>query len=87
MLVLIPILTATIAQPAMADYKVVSVERQEAYAGKLGRSVNQTIVAERDGKRYEIKLLNHTAIRGSVKSYTSGDSIKIDGLTRVREVN
>lgn len=87
MIVLIPILSVALSQPAMADYKVVSVERQETYAGKLGHRINQTIVAERDGKRYEIKLRNHTAIRGSVKNYSQGDSIKVDGFTVVREAN
>lgn len=85
MLVLIPILTATLSQPALAEYKVVNVERQEAYAGKLGRRVSQTIVAEKDGKRFEIKLLSHTAIRGSVKTYSAGDSIKADWGTVIRE--
>jgi len=85
MLVLIPILTATLSQPALAEYKVVSVERQEAYAGKLGRRVSQTIVAEKDGHRYEIKLRSHTAIRGSVKTYSAGDSFKADWGTVIKE--
>lgn len=86
MLVLIPILTATLSQPATADFKVVSVDRHEAYAGRLGHRVEQTIIAEKDGKRYEIKLgRTHTAIRGSTKTYSAGDSIKIDWGMVVRE--
>lgn len=86
MLVLIPILTATLIQPATADYKVVSVDRHEAYAGRLGQRVEQTVIAERDGKRYEIKLgRTHTAIRGSTKTYSAGDSLKVDWGMVVRE--
>jgi len=74
-----------------ADFTVVSVERHEAFAGRLGRRVEQTIMAERDGKRYEIKLgRTHTAIRGSTRTYSAGDVIKVGGFdwgTQVKEVN
>lgn len=63
--------------PAM-DYKVISAERSEAYAGKLGRRVQQTLIAEMDGKRYEIKLgRTHTAINRSTKTYAAGDTISV----------
>ena len=86
MLVLIPILTTALFQPVDSDYTVVSVDRHEAFAGRLGHRVEQIVIAERDGKRFEIKLgRTHTAIRGSTKTYAAGDSIKIDWGMVVRE--
>ena len=87
MLYLLPILSANMNQPMANDYKVVSVERQEAYAGKLGRRVTQTIVAEKDGVRYEIKLMSHTAIARSTRSYSAGDSIKPDWGTPFKKLD
>jgi hypothetical protein len=91
MLYLLPILSASLNQPVEADYTVVSVERHEVFAGRLGRRVEQTIVAERDGKRYEIKLgRSHTAISHSTRTYSAGDTIKVGGFdwgTQVREAN
>lgn len=90
MLYLLPILSANMSQPA-ADFRVVSVDRQETFAGKLGRRVTQTLVAEKDGKRYEIKVgRSHTAIRNSTKTYSAGDVISVGGFdwsTSVKEIN
>ncbi len=88
MLSLIPILSATVMPISHHDFKVVSVERNEVFAGKLGRRVEQTIIAEHGGKRFEIKLgRSHTAIRGSTKSYSAGDTVRMDWGTSAREVN
>lgn len=88
MLSILPILTANLIQPMAADFTVVSVERNEVFAGRLGRRVEQTIMAERDGKRYQIKLgRSHTAIRNSVRTYSAGDTFSPDWGAVVKEVN
>lgn len=85
MLSLLPILTANLIQPMAADFTVVSVERNEVFAGRLGRRVEQTIVAERDGKRYTIKLgRSHTAIRNSTRTFSAGDTFKPEWGTIVK---
>ncbi len=85
MLVLIPLLASSLTQPAFAEYKVVSVDRHEVYAGKLGREVTQKIVAEKDGSRFEITIKGHTSIKGSVRSYSTGDTIKQSWDLAVKE--
>lgn len=88
MLTLIPILATAITTANHHDYKVVSVERTEAYAGKLGRRVHQTLLVERDGKRYSITLgRSHTAIARSTKSYSAGDTVRPDWGSIIREAN
>jgi hypothetical protein len=91
MLYLIPILSAHVSPIADAEYKVVSVDRHEAFAGKLGRRVEQTLTVERDGQRYEIRLSrSHTAIRGSVKNLAAGDMLKLGSLdwgTQVKKLD
>ena len=91
MLYLIPILSAHVSPMTGAEYKVVSVDRQEAFAGKLGRRVEQTLTVEKDGQRYEIRLSqSHTAIRGSVKSIAAGDTLKLDSFhwgTQVKKLD
>ena len=68
-------------QPMAGDFTVVSVDRQEVFAGKLGRRVSETLVAEKDGVRYEIKLgRSHTAIHHYSKGYSAGDTVKVDGF-------
>ena len=80
------LLTPLVAVAAIdADFRVVDVERNESYAGRLGRRVEQTLTVERDGKRYEIRMGRaHTGIHGSVRSYSTGDSVKPDWGDRVR---
>lgn len=88
MLYLLPILTTSLSQPMDAGYTVVSVERNEVFAGRLGRRVEQTIVAERDGKRYQIKLgRSHTAINRSTRNFAAGDTMRPDWGDIVREAN
>jgi len=70
-----------------ADFRVLEVSRREVYAGKLGQRVEQTLTAERDGKRYEIRVNRaHTGIRGSVREFANGDTVKPDWGWTVREV-
>ena len=73
--------------PADAEYRVLDVSRREVFAGKLGHRLEQTLTVERDGKRYEVRLSRaHTGIRGSVRSYASGDVVTPEWGARVREI-
>jgi hypothetical protein len=85
MLSLLPILTATLVQPMDSGFTIVSVERREVFAGRLGR---RALVAERDGKKYTIRLGNtHTAVRGSVRTYNAGDEFTLDTGDFAKESN
>ncbi len=88
MISLLPLLTANLIQPVAADFTVVSVDRNEVFAGRLGRRVEQTIIAERDGKRYQIKIgRSHTAIKGSTRTFSAGDKVTPDWGATVKEIN
>jgi len=82
------LLTPLVAIAAIdADYRVVDVDRRESFAGRLGRRVEQTLTVERDGKRYEIRVGRaHTGIRGSVRSFSAGDTVRPDWGYRVSQV-
>ena len=87
MLVLIPAMVLS-AMPIDGEFRVVSVERREVYAGKLGRRIEQTLTAERDGVRYEIKLSrSHTRIYHSTRNLTAGDSFRPDLGDQVRKLD
>lgn len=90
MLYLAPLLTANM-DSSVAEYRIVSVERQESFAGRLGRRVQQTLIVEKDGKRYEIRFgRSHTAINRSIPSYSAGQTIELgraDWGTQIKEVN
>ena len=85
MFMLLPAMTGALLLPADGEYRVIEVERHEFFAGRLGRRVSQTLVAEKDGQRYQIVLGRaHTAIRGSVREYASGDIVRPDWGSQVR---
>jgi hypothetical protein len=89
MLYVLSLMSTFGGEPAADSYRVISVEHRSVFAGRLGYRVEQTLVAERDGHKYEIKLGRaHTAMRGSVREYGSGDQIgRLDWGDRVRRID
>lgn len=80
MIYLVPLLTANLDQHVDGDFKVVRVERKEAYAGKLGRRVSETLTVERDGVTYTVKLHEyHTALNRRARDYREGETIRLRG--------
>ena len=66
-------------QPSAQDslFEVVSVDRKQTPAFRLGYEVNDTLVVSRDGKKYTIHLsAQHTAC-GEVKLFSAGDKVAI----------
>ncbi len=86
MLSLLPIALCVTMPVADEGFRVIDVQRHEVFAGRLGRRVTQIVTAEKDGKRYEIVLgRSHTAIRGSVRELSNGDTFRPDWGAVIRE--
>jgi len=66
-------------QPANQDsiFEVLSVDRKQTPAFRLGKEVNDTLVVTRDGKKYTITLSAQHTICGDVKLFAKGDKVTI----------
>ncbi len=66
-------------QPNSQDsiYEVVSVDRKQTPAFRLGYEVNDTMVVRKDGKEFTIRLSSQHTLCGPVKLYAKGEKVAI----------
>ena len=80
MITVLSIIAASIITPSTSktsDYKVMDAMRTTSFAGKLGSRVEDTLVLDRDGAKYTVKLgYAHTRF-GKVAEFHIGDNLKI----------
>lgn len=74
-----PILTALIAASQATSYKIVEIDRTAVFAGRLGNLVHESLVVEREGKRYTITVHGdyHTACLHANQRLHEGDEIRL----------
>lgn len=67
------------ALPNIQDslYEVVSVDRKQTPAFRLGFQINDTLVVSRNGKKFEIHLSPQHTLCGAVKQFAQGDHVAI----------
>src|SRR4051794_5582782 len=72
---------AHLASDQAATYKVVEIARHAAFAGKLGDLVHESLVVERDGKRYTITVRGdyHTRCVRPSQRFHEGEEIRLSG--------
>jgi len=88
MIYLVPLLISNMDQHVDGEYKVVRVERTEAFAGKLGRRVEETLTVERDGTTYTVHLHGyHTAITRNRHEYHEGETIRLHGTVHGNQID
>lgn len=66
-------------QPNFQDstYEVISVDRKQTPAFRLGYEVNDTLVVRKGGKQFTIRLSSQHTLCGPVKLFAKGDKIAI----------
>ena len=67
--------------PTQADYKIVEIRRESAFAGKLGQRVTEDLVVERAGSRILVHIAGsyHTMCVRPGQRLHEGDTISIHG--------
>ncbi|MEQ1821757.1 MAG: hypothetical protein ABL949_04555 [Fimbriimonadaceae bacterium] len=69
------VLLAHLALNTPLQARIVSVDRHEAFAGKLGHRVSFDLVVESDGVRYRVHTGRyHTNVAGKVPTFSIGDN-------------
>ena len=74
-----PILAALLAVHQASSYKIVEIDRTAIFAGKLGQLVHESLVIERDGKRYTITVRGdyHTTCVHPNQRLREGDEVRL----------
>lgn len=67
----------------LGRFTVVSYMRKEAFAGELGNRIEETLVVQRDGKRYTISFpRRHTRFSRRLENYCPGEDVTINGAIK-----
>lgn len=87
MITFVPVAAAlSFASANIAEFRVVSVERHVAFAGKLGSRVHETLVAESGGVRAKIRVgAYHTRFFNAPEPLEPGDVILVFGKPQASE--
>lgn len=76
---------ATASMPFVAAqdtvFEIVKVDRNSAFAGKLGRRIEETIVVQSGSQRYTIKIegISHTFNTRRAQRFSVGQKVKFSG--------
>lgn len=62
----------------MPSYEVVDVQRREAFAGKLGYRVDETLTLKSDDKTFHVKLYReHSRFGKTASAFQKGDRVML----------
>lgn len=76
---------ATASMPFVAAqdtvFEIIKVDRNSAFAGKLGRRVTETLVIQSGSQRYELKIdgISHTFNTRESQRFAVGQKIRFSG--------
>jgi hypothetical protein len=67
-----------LSQNSNPSFTIIEAHRQESFAGKLGKQVEDTYLVERDGNRVTIHVaLGHTRFGHTRAPFTVGEQISL----------
>ncbi len=71
-----------VATPAN-EYKIIKIERQSIYAGKMGEEVRENWVVSRNGQEIRVRIAPyHTHVARTPEMFHEGETVKIRGYFR-----
>lgn len=64
------------------DYTVRAIDRQEIFAGRLGRRVDTTLTLERDGQTVNVRIGRQHTFAGKPLQFSVGDRVRLSHVVK-----